>query len=154
MKIRALVVACTAAGLATMTLSSASAVTHRAEPRTAAALPNPCHSDPQMGDAMEKISGPGPQLDGGYGLIGGTRAGSCVKVVEPRQQGHATHTVVVRSDGEVQRRSYADGSSNTRMAHKADNKCRVTVTETVTHRGRNSSVYQAKITIRSCKLYG
>ena len=154
MKIRALVVACTAAGLATMTLSSASAVTHRAEPRTAAALPNPCHSDPQMGDAMEKISGPGPQTRRWLRFDRRHARRLLRQGRGARQQGHATHTVVVRSDGEVQRRSYADGSSNTRMAHKADNKCRVTVTETVTHRGRNSSVYQAKITIRSCKLYG
>ncbi len=155
MKIRTLAAACAAAGLATLVLSPAVAVVDRTGVRPAAAAAvNPCNSDPQSGGPIEKISGPGPQFDNGYGMTVATRAGSCVKVFKPNQQGGVTHTVVVRSDGQVQRRVHGDGTSVTRLAHHNGTNCRVTVIVRISHPGRNDGVYQAKIGVAHCALYG
>ena len=158
MNFRTLASAAVVTGLAALSFAPAQAVqhttaTHRAAAHAFAAPLNPCTVDPQSGDAVEKISGPGPQMDRGYSIVGTLQDGACVKVGRPTQDGSVTHTVTIRSAGHVQTHRYAVGHSNTRMAHDDSTKCRVTIRVRIVHDNGRVGIYGADTVVSKCGLF-
>ena len=158
MNLRTLAAALVATGLAALSFAPANAVhsttaSHRSAAHAFAAPANPCSYEPQSGSAVEKISGPGPQLERGFSVIGTTQDGACLKVARPTQDGAVTHTVVIRSAGEVQTHRYAVGHSNTRMAHDNTTKCRVTIRVRIVHDNGRVGVYGGDAVIEKCGLF-
>ncbi len=157
MNARTLVAACATAcatlGLATASYAPAHAVLGSDQASRYAATSNPCDADSQAGGPVEKVRGPGPDVDSGYSLSGGDRSGYCVKVVRPQQDGDPSHTVVIKSGDQVQRKSYGTGHSKSRMAYKAGSQCHVTVWVKVDHPHSPTGVYKATVDIAKCTLY-
>jgi hypothetical protein len=156
MNLRTIAAALVAIGLAALSFAPAHAAARSDLTRTAhsfAAPANPCDLQPQSGGGVEKISGPGPDFDRGYSVVGTPRDGSCLKVSRPTQDGKVSHTVEIRSAGHVQMRRYDAGHSNTRMAHDASTKCRVTVRVRIVHDNGRVGIYGADQVISHCGLF-